>query len=128
MALHVEVVSPERILFSGDADLVVARTTEGEIAFQPGHAAFVGELVADAVRIIGTDDGDEAVAVHGGFVEVAGDRVTVLSDSAELVREIDLEHARREVDELERQLHARDDAEIEARLTRARLRVRLAGG
>ncbi len=128
MPLHVEVVSPERILYSGDAEMVIARTTEGEVAFQPGHAAFIGQLVVEVVRILDTADGDEAVAVHGGFVEVADDRVTVLSDSAELVREIDLEVARRELEEAERHALDVDDAEIEARLARARLRFRLAGG
>jgi len=96
MALHVELVSPERILYSGEAEMVVCRTEgEGEIAFLTGHTPFVGALDIGLVRVK-TIEGPEAVAaVHGGFVEVRDNRVTVLSDVAELADQIDVERARR---------------------------------
>ena len=126
MALQVELVSPERILYSGDADMVVARTSEGDIAFLTGHAPFIGALGIGAVSIRATDGTEERAAVHGGFVEVSGDRVTILSDVAELASDIDAARARRALEEAER-VQDRDDAEVEAALRRARLRVELAG-
>ena len=126
MPLQVELVSPERILYSGDADMVVARTSEGDIAFLAGHAPFIGALGIGAVSIRATDGGEERAAVHGGFVEVSGDRVTILSDVAELASDIDAARARRALEEAERRARDGDDAEAEAALRRARLRVELA--
>ena len=85
MVMQVELVSPERILYSGEADMVVARTTEGEIAFLTGHAPFIGALGAGNVSVTPAGGGAPTVAaVNGGFVEVSDNRVTVLSDEAEL--------------------------------------------
>src|SRR4051794_26947441 len=93
MTLHVELVSPERILWSGEADMVIARTTDGEIAFLTGHAPFIGALGIGRVQI-NTPTGEIVrAAVHGGFVEVSHDKVTVLSDVAELAGDIDVARA-----------------------------------
>jgi F-type H+-transporting ATPase subunit epsilon len=127
MALQLELVSPERILWSGEADMVVARTSEGDIAFLTGHAPFIGALGIGAVSIRATDGTEERAAVHGGFVEVSGDRVTILSDVAELASDIDAARARRALEQAERRTGEQDDAEAEAALRRARLRVELAG-
>ena len=125
--LQVELVSPERILFSGEADIVIARTVGGgEIAFLTGHAPFLGALDVCTVRIKKTDGEWESAAVHGGFVEVRDDRVIILSDLAELASQIDFERARRDLEELERRVMETDDAAIQARLTRVRVRVSLA--
>jgi F-type H+-transporting ATPase subunit epsilon len=67
------------------------------------------------------------VAVHGGFVEVKDDRVIILSDVAEVASQIDVERARRAADEAERQVRAEDDAEAEAALRRANVRLQVAG-
>lgn len=90
MPLHVELVAPESVLYEGEADMVVCRTTDGEIAFLPGHAPFLGALGVGEVRVLlptgagarGKDE--EAFSVDGGFVEVHEDKVTVLSDAARL--------------------------------------------
>ena len=93
--LQVELVSPERILFSGEASMVIARTVGGgDIAFLTGHAPFVGALEVATVTIR-SESGDEVVAVHGGFVEVSNDTVTILSDVAELGSQIDVDRAQR---------------------------------
>ncbi len=94
MSLQVELVSPERILYSGEADMVIARTAGGDIAFLTGHAPFVGALGIGLVRIRQVDGSEIAAAVHGGFVEVKDNRVTVLSDVAELATQIDVARAR----------------------------------
>ncbi|MGH9150572.1 MAG: ATP synthase F1 subunit epsilon, partial [Acidimicrobiales bacterium] len=94
MTLQVELVSPERILYRGEAEMVVCRTEGGgDIAFLTGHAPFVGTLAIWPLRIRRADASEERAAVHGGFVEVRQNRVTILSDVAELASQIDVERA-----------------------------------
>ena len=127
MALHVEVVSPERILYSGEAEMVVARTTDGEIAFLNGHAPFIGALGIGVVSIIPEGGGDRVVAaVHGGFVEVSENRVTVLSDVAELASDIDVGRAEEARDRARQASDRTEDAESEAALRRAHVRLEVA--
>jgi F-type H+-transporting ATPase subunit epsilon len=94
MALQVELVSPERILYSGEADMVIARTAGGDIAFLTGHAPFVGALGIGKVVIRETAGTSVVAAVHGGFVEIKDNRVSILSDVAELSTQIDVARAR----------------------------------
>jgi F-type H+-transporting ATPase subunit epsilon len=127
MALQVELVSPERILYSGDADMVICRSEGGDIAFLSGHAPFVGTLGIGVVRLMGVGGGSEIrAAVHGGFVEVRDNRVIILSDVAELEDQIDVERARRAEERAEEQLRHQTDAADEAALRRARVRLELA--
>jgi F-type H+-transporting ATPase subunit epsilon len=126
VTLQVEIVSPERILFSGEASLVLCRTTEGEIEFLTGHAPFVGALVESAVRIQLEDGTTELAAVHGGIVEVNKDRVILLCDVAELASTIDRERAEKAREEAERRVLAGDDAGAEGALRRANVRLQVA--
>ena len=129
MAMEVQLVSPERILYTGEATMVVCRTVGGgDIAFLAGHTHFIGALAIHPVRIL--NDGNElAVAVHGGFVEVSNDRVTILSDVAELPEQIDVERARQAKERAEVRLRdSPDDIEAADAITRAELRLRLAEG
>jgi F-type H+-transporting ATPase subunit epsilon len=119
--VQVELVSPERILYSGEAEMVVCRTVDGgEIAFLAGHAPFLGALGDGLVRIK-TASGEEVAAVHGGFVEVRDNKVTVLSDVAELAGQVDVERARRAKDAAS--AAGSDDPESEAALRRADTRL-----
>src|SRR5438270_14017392 len=94
MALQVSVVTPEREVWSGEAAFVVARAEGGDIGLLPGHAPVLGAL-HHAVLKIEHADGVTLFAVHGGFIEVFEDRVTVLAPVAEAAEEIDVERARR---------------------------------
>jgi len=125
--LDVALVSPERILFTGEAEMVVCRTPDGEIAFLSQHAPFVGTLDIAPVRVIEVGGGEVKAAVHGGFVEVRDDKVSVLSDVAELPDQIDVERARRAKEQAEQRLREGDDPEAEAALRRANLRLAVAG-
>ena len=125
MTLQVELVSPERILFSGEADMVTARTTDGDIAFLTGHTPFLGLLVEWPVRVKLSDGGEVNAAVHGGFVEVSHDRVTILSDLAEMADWIDLERAHAQREWAEARLREEHDAEVEGVLRRAHVRIQL---
>ncbi len=128
MTLHVELVSPERILWTGEAEMVIARTLEGgEIAFLTGHAPFVGALDIGRVLIREEGGGDQLLAVHGGFVEVSNDRVTILSDVAEPKDQIDVPRARTAKERAEADLRTDADSDTAAlALRRAELRLSVA--
>jgi F-type H+-transporting ATPase subunit epsilon len=118
-SLTVEVVSPEAVLYSGEATMVITRTLEGgEVAFQAGHQAFLGALVENHTRVFQTDGTVQDIAVHRGFVEVHGSptRVSILSDTAELSEDIDVERAR---EALERHLLVLKQEQAEDTLTQA---------
>jgi F-type H+-transporting ATPase subunit epsilon len=121
VVLQVELVSPERILYSGEAEMVVCRTAGGgEVAFLTGHAPFLGALDTGLVRVK-TSGGEEVAAVHGGFVEVRDNRVIVLSDVAELAKDIDTARAQRAKDAA-----TGDDEEAVAARARAEARLNAA--
>jgi F-type H+-transporting ATPase subunit epsilon len=122
--MTVEVVSPEQVLYSGQATMVITRTLGGgEIAFQPGHAAFLGALQECHTRVY-LDGGDvEDIAVHGGFVEVSANKVSILSDAAELGSEIDVERAREAKARAAEALQREEDSNAAADLRRARARL-----
>ncbi|MGQ0617577.1 MAG: ATP synthase F1 subunit epsilon [Acidimicrobiia bacterium] len=130
MALEVQLVSPERVLFSGTASMVVCRVVGGgDIAFLTGHAPFIGALDIWPVKIVSESAEPVMVAAHGGFVEVSNDRVALLSDVAELAETIDVDRARRAHEAAEARLRAApDDEDAEAALRRARVRIEVATG
>ena len=126
----VDIVSPEKVLFSGEANMLITRTLGGgEIAFQAGHAPFLGALVENHTRIFLTDGTVQDVAVHRGFVEVSGDPTTVsiLSDTAELAQDIDVERAKAALERHELVLKQEHDEAIltEAVAGKARAQARL---
>lgn len=126
MTLQVELVSPEQVLYSGTASMVVCRTLDGEIAFLTDHAPFVGALGIGKV-MIRSEEGDTFAAVHGGFVEVSHNVVTILSDVAEMADQIDILRAQTAKETAEARLRVEHDAECEAALRRAHVRIELAG-
>ncbi len=129
MPLQVQLVSPERILFEGEAEMVVARTLDaGDIAFLSGHAPFLGALDIGPITIRSVDGDDQLAAVHGGFVSVSDDRVILLSDIAELSDDIDADRARRAHERAEKATDAEADVEAEATLKRAHARLAAVGG
>ena len=124
--LHVELVSVERLLWSGDATMVIARTTEGELGVLPGHAPLLGELAPGGIVRIQQEGGEKLVfAVHGGFLSVTEAGVSVLAELAERSDEIDVGRAQQA---LERARTAgEDDDEAAAAASRAMSRLRAAG-
>ncbi|MEZ5143968.1 MAG: ATP synthase F1 subunit epsilon [Acidimicrobiales bacterium] len=113
MPLRVELVSPERSVWSGDADAVIVRTLGGgDICFLPGHAPFLGALDTHVVAFKLADGTEERCAVRGGFVEVSNDKVKILSDDAQRPEHVDPDEARaaRERAEAELKRVAGDEA------------------
>ena len=123
--LQVELVAVERMIWSGEATMVIARTTEGELGVLPGHAPLLGELAPGGVVRIRPESGEElVVAAHGGFLSVTEKGVSILAETAEIASEIDVERAR---EALRRAEAEGDDHEGQAAARRAQSRLRAAG-
>lgn len=102
--LHVELVSAEKRVRADDADIVVARTVDGDIGVLSGHSPLVSLLTDGIVRVEGGAEGTWSAAVSGGFLSVAANRVSILAERAVLAEEIDLAQARRDLDEARERL------------------------
>jgi len=126
--MQVQLVSPEQVLFTGEADMAIARTVGGgDIAFLPEHAPFLGALATWPVRILLANGEELRAAVHGGFVEVSNNAVTILTDVAELPDQIDVARANEARDRAQAALAANpDDEEAAAALARAEVRLEVA--
>ena len=118
MSIRVELVSAERRVWSGEASIVLARTTDGDLGVMANHTPTFGVLVNGVVTIRTENEGEVKAAVHGGFLSVADNRVSILAEVAELGTEIDVNRAK---DALARaQREAADD------LAEARAQTRIA--
>ena len=123
--LKVELVAVERRIWSGEAAMVIARTTEGELGVLPGHAPLLGQLAEGGVVRIRPESGEELIAAaHGGFLSVTKEGVSILAETAEISGDIDVERAR---DALRRANDAGDDPEALAAARRAIARLRATG-
>ena len=125
MSIHVEFVSPERIIFTAEAKEIIVRTSDGEIGFMPGHVPFVGVLQVAEARIYDIDGSTlHSFTVHRGFVEIANDHCTILSDVAEAAADIDPARAELAQRRAEEALAAdKDDADAANALRRAQVRL-----
>ncbi len=121
--LHVELVSADRVVWSGEATMLIARTTEGELGVLANHAPMLAVLV-DSTLEVRTQDGECWVAaVNGGFLSVANNRVSVLSEQAEMSHEIDLEKARHDLERAQSAGEEDGEAVEAVRLAEARIRA-----
>ena len=127
--LHVEVVTAERELYNGEANLVSAPGSEGRLGILPSHAALLTTLGPGALRIE-LNGAEEPIFVSGGFLEVSDNKVIVLADTAEHAEEIDQARAeearRRSKERLEQAQSNTDRAELQGSLERAMARLRVA--
>lgn len=128
MTLQVQIVSPERVLWEGDAEFVTTRVVEGgDISFLTGHVPFLGALDIGTLLVRPAEGRDVAFAVHGGFIEVSNDHVSVLSDVAELPETIDVARAQLALERAQAaEKDAPGDPEIAAARRRAQLRLSMA--
>jgi F-type H+-transporting ATPase subunit epsilon len=120
--LSVDVVAPDRNVYRGPATIVIARTLEGELGILRGHVPVLGVLESGSVTIRTPDGETVMAAVHGGFISVADDVVSILAETAELGSDIDVSRAQRALD------RAKADGEPEGEAAkRALTRLRAAG-
>ena len=119
--LHVALVSVEREIWSGEAEQVNARTTEGEIGILAGHTPLLGQLAEGFTVTIRQSAGEDiTAAVHGGFLSVTDEGVTILAERAELAEEIDASRAQAALDKAR-------SADDESAALRAEGRLRAVG-
>jgi F-type H+-transporting ATPase subunit epsilon len=124
VTLHVALVVPDRELWSGDATIVIAKTTEGDIGVLTGHSPVFGVLAEGSlVEIQGEDETKVRAAVSGGFLSVADDKVSVLAAQAQLSDEVDADAARRELDAALSEAGSGAEEPAEAKYARALLRA-----
>ncbi|MFC3799775.1 F0F1 ATP synthase subunit epsilon [Cohnella sp. GCM10012308] len=129
--LRLEIVTPERIVYEKDVNMVVVRGVDGDLGIMPHHIPLVTPLkIAPVKAKIGNND--EYIAVHGGFMEVRKDKVVILAESAELGGDIDVHRAElakeRAQDRLNHKQTEVDHKRAEAALQRALTRIRVGGG
>jgi F-type H+-transporting ATPase subunit epsilon len=121
--LNVELVAADRKVWSGEAKMVIAKTSEGDIGIMPGHAPVLGVLLNGTVQIRQADGDLVAAAVHGGFLSVADNQVAILAELAELAGEIDVERARQSLERARQTLDEDEDALAAAQRAEARIRA-----
>jgi F-type H+-transporting ATPase subunit epsilon len=128
--ISVHVVTPEREVFVGEADMVVARTTSGDVGILPGHIPMLVPLAIGVLAIVDGGTRTQA-AVDGGFLHVTGSgegtRVDVLAEHAELAEEIDASRVAQQREVAERREAEEPSAEARAELAKAAARARITG-
>jgi F-type H+-transporting ATPase subunit epsilon len=129
--LLLEVVTPDRLVLSTEADVVVCPGVEGQFGVLPGHIPFLSALeIGEMYYKAGGKT--EYLAVSGGFAEVTGEKVTIVAESAEIGREIDVDRAKRALERAEKRLATAkteniDWARAEAAMRRSLMRTKVAG-
>ena len=133
MTLHVELLMPDRSLWSCEAGLVIAKTLEGDIGVQTGHSPVFGILSPGSLvrirEVPGDDNPGDVVraAVRDGFLSVAGNRVSILASVGQLATEIDLATAQADLENATADIGSAAAAEESADVRYARARLRAAG-
>jgi F-type H+-transporting ATPase subunit epsilon len=127
--LHLEVITPERRVYEDDVDMVIAPASEGYVGILPHHAPLLTGLGPGEFRVK-KGGVEEALAVFGGFMDVRGDRVVVLTEAAEPAEEIDAARAQEARDRAQQALaagpvSAADEQRARAALQRALVRLRV---
>ena len=126
--LEVALVAADREVWSGKASMVIAKTADGDVGVMPGHQPIMSVLKPSVAVIKTVEDGAPGqtlrVALHGGFIAVDENRVSLLSEAAELSSEIDVARAE---EALTRARAGEFDKDSEAAAERAELRLRAAG-
>ena len=125
--IQVEVVSATGIAWEGEALSVIARTTEGDIGILPNHEPFLAGLVPCAAEVLTADGRREILALDGGLISVADNRVSLLSQFARVAKEIDLKAAEHELADAEKRLNEGEvDEETMQHFRRAQAQVKAA--
>lgn len=91
--IKLEIVSPTKVVYTTDVNMLIVRSTGGELGILPHHAPLITGLIPHAMRAK-TDDGEQLIAVSGGFMEVQPDKITILASAAELPINIDINRAK----------------------------------
>jgi F-type H+-transporting ATPase subunit epsilon len=124
--MEVELVAADRLVWSGEAKMVIARTTEGDVGILPNHAPVLSLMVHGVVDVTTADGETWVAAVDSGFLSVANNRISILAEHAEMSHDIDLERARAEFERCKSEGADDDEARANAEAAWAEARVRAA--
>jgi F-type H+-transporting ATPase subunit epsilon len=124
--MQVELVAADRLVWSGEAKMVIARTTEGDVGILPNHAPMLSTMVHGIVDVTTTENETWIAAVDAGFLSVANNRISILSEHAEMSHDIDLEKARLDLERCKSEGAGDDEALAQAESAWAEARVRAA--
>lgn len=102
--LHCEVITPEKIIYSGEVDMVVAPGAAGELGILPLHMPVISTLKAGELRLKHGNDRQDYIAIDGGYIEVREDKVTILADAAEYASKMDIAALNKTKTEVEAEL------------------------
>ncbi len=131
MPIRCEIVSQDRLVYEGDADIVIVPGSLGEMGILPGHAPLLSSLEMGVIRVK-TAEVEQVFTVTGGFIEVQPDIVTIMADAAENVEDIDVDRAEKAMERASKLLdeYSSTDAEnymrIQSALRRSNLRLKAA--
>lgn len=90
--IHLRIITPDRMFFEGDVDMVEFNTTEGEIGVLPGHIPLT-VIIKPGILVFNDGEGEKEAALHSGFAEILPERVTILAEIIEWPEEIDEQRA-----------------------------------
>ena len=133
MTLHVELLMPDRSLWSGEAGLVIVKTLDGDIGVQTGHSPVFGILSPGSLvrirEVPGVDNPGDVIraAVRDGFLSVTDDRVSSLASAGQVADEVDVDAARADLDSATEAAGSATAADESAEVRYARARLRAAG-
>jgi F-type H+-transporting ATPase subunit epsilon len=130
VSLEVHIVTPEREVWAGEVDELIARGVDGEVGILGGHAPLLVQLAIGPLRLL-SEQGETRAVVDGGFLHVSthegATRADVLAAQAELQAEIDVDAARKRLETLEARAADDDDLVAKAEIAKANARIKLVG-
>ena len=124
--LQVELVAADRLVWSGEATMVVARTTEGDVGILPNHSPLLSSIIEGVVDVQTAEGETWVAAVDAGFLSVAANRISILSEHAQMSHEVDLETARADLERARAAGEGDDEAGQAATRAWAEARIRAA--
>lgn len=131
MAVEVHLVTPEREVWAGEVQELVARGVEGDVGILAGHAPLLVQLAVGQLQLQLPDGSWQKAVVDGGFLHVSSEggetRADVLASHAELVHEIDVAAARRRLEEYQNRVQENHNGFAKGEIAKAMVRIELAG-
>ncbi|NQV60761.1 MAG: F0F1 ATP synthase subunit epsilon [Alphaproteobacteria bacterium] len=117
-----DLVSPDRLLMSVQADAVAMPGMEGDFGVMPGHAPLISALRAGVIEVEGAADSPDRIYIDGGFAEIAGDRLVVLAEEAVVVADMDRADLEQRIQDANAELAAAEEGE-QRRLAEGKIAV-----
>lgn len=123
--IKLEIISPNKVVYSADIDMLIVRSIAGDLGIMPKHAPLLAGLVPHAMRAI-IDGTENLIAVSGGFIQVQPDKIIVLASAAELPIEIDINRARKAYERAQKRLESfKENPEVKGDVDTLRARAAL---